>query len=65
VGLKMGGQMVKSVRFVEYQGFVRQSTKGLQTMVDALEKQCRKYGMKIDCYKTKIMRIQGKRSGSW
>ena len=58
VGVKVGGLMLKSVRFADDQALISQSAKGLQTLVDALGKQCEEYGMKINHKKTKVMRFR-------
>ena len=61
VGIKVGGQLIKSVRFADDQALVSGSSKGLQALVDALEIQCGKFGMKINHKKTKVMRFSRKK----
>jgi hypothetical protein len=54
-GVKVGGQLLKDVRFADDQGMVAGTMKGLQRMMDALHETAAKYDMKINIKKTKTM----------
>ena len=54
-GIKVGGKLVKDVRFADDQGMVASTRIGLQRMMDALSKTAKEYGMKINVEKTKVM----------
>ena len=66
-GVRVGGELLKDVKFADDQGMVAQTEKGLQTIMDALSKTGKEYDMKINVKKTKVMRVcrnGSKREGS-
>ena len=56
-GIKVGGKLVRDVRFADDQGMVAGTQKGLQKIMDALQGVAEVYGMKININKTKTMRV--------
>src|SRR6218665_2221199 len=56
-GIKVGGRRIKALRFADDQAMVAKSQKGLQTMMDRLDRTSREYGMKINIKKTKVLKI--------
>jgi Reverse transcriptase (RNA-dependent DNA polymerase) len=56
-GIKIGGKLLKDVRFADDQGMVAGSEFGLQKIMDGLNATALKYGMKINIKKTKVMRV--------
>src|ERR1043165_4914434 len=56
-GIKIGGKLLKDVRFADDQGMVAGSEDGLQKIMDGLNATALKYGMKINIKKTKVMRV--------
>lgn len=60
-GIKVGGQRVQDVRFADDQAMVDNTEEGLQSTMNALNDTAKKYGMKINIRKTKVMKIN--RSG--
>ena len=62
-GVRVGGRMVKSIRFADDKAIVCNSEAGLQEMVNSLNRTAEEYGMKINESKTKVMRI-AKRQGA-
>ena len=56
-GVRVGGKLLKDVKFADDQGMVAQTEKGLQTIMDALNKTGKEYDMKINVKKTKVMRV--------
>ena len=62
-GVKVGGKLLKDVRFADDQGMVASSEAGLQKLMDGLVKAAKKYGMKINVKKTKAMRVSRKGEG--
>ena len=56
-GVRVGGELLKDVKFADDQGMVAQTEKGLQTIMDALSKTGKEYDMKINVKKTKVMRV--------
>ena len=52
-GIKVGGKIVKDVRFADDQGMITSTRIGLQRMMDVLGKTAEEYGMKINAEKTK------------
>ena len=47
-GIKIGGKLLKDVRFADDQGMVAGSEFGLQKIIDGLNSTALKYGMKIN-----------------
>ena len=62
-GVKVGGKLLKDIRFADDQAMVAESVKELQEIMDKLVEVGRKYDMKINVKKTKTMRIS-RRGGS-
>lgn len=62
-GVRVGGRMVKSIRFADDQAIVRNREVGLQEMVNSLNRTTEKYEMRNKESKTKVMRIT-KRQGA-
>ncbi len=56
-GVKVGGQLVKALRFADDQAMVASNQEGLQRMMNILTEVSLEYGMKINTKKTKVMRI--------
>ena len=56
-GIKIGGKLLKDVRFADDQVMVAESEVGLQKIMDGLNATALKYGMKINIKKTKVMRV--------
>ena len=52
-GIKVGGKLLKDVRFADDQGMVASTEQGLQKIMDCLNTTAVKYGMKINTKKTK------------
>ena len=61
-GIKVGGMMINDVRFSDDQGMVSNTEKGLQKIVDRLDEASKRYEMKINVKKTKVM-IVSKKAG--
>ena len=56
-GVKVGGQLVKDVKFADDQGMVASSEQGLQRLMNGLTTTAKKYDMKINVKKTKTMLV--------
>jgi len=56
-GIKVGGKLLKDVRFADDQGMIAGTERGLQKIMDSLNMTAEKYGMKINIKKTKVMRV--------
>jgi len=56
-GIKVGGQMIKTLRFADDKAVVASSKKGLQELMDNINRVTQKYGMKINVKKTKVLCI--------
>jgi hypothetical protein len=56
-GIKVGGKLVKALRFADDQAMLAHSQEGLQRMMDRLDMISTEYGMKINIKKTKVMKI--------
>lgn len=54
-GIKVGGNIINDVRFADDQAMVSGTEEGLQTMMNRLEEIAKKYDMKINVKKTKVM----------
>src|SRR5438132_1309400 len=55
--IKVGGKLMKDVRFADDQGMVTKSVAGLQRIMDGLNSSSLEYGMKINIKKTKVMKV--------
>ena len=62
-GVKVGGKLLKDIRFADDQAMVTDPEKGLQEIMDKLVEVGRKYDMKINVKKTKTMKMS-RRDGS-
>ena len=62
-GVRVGGRLIKSVRFADDKAIVCDREEGLQEMINNLNRVAGEYGMKINESKTKVMRI-AKRQGA-
>ena len=56
-GIKVGGEIVKTIRFADDKAVVCSTKEGLQRMINKINRTAEKYGMKINTSKTKVMRI--------
>ena len=56
-GIKVGGKLIKDVRFADDQGMIAKSEAGLQKIMDGLNSTSLEYGMKINIKKTKVMKV--------
>jgi len=56
-GVKVGGTLLKDVRFADDQGMVASTQNGLQMLMDGLVRTAKDYDMKINVKKTKVMRV--------
>lgn len=56
-GIKIGGKLLKDVRFADDQAMVASSEEGLQKIMDGLNRTAKEYEMKINIKKTKVMRV--------
>ena len=54
-GVKVGGRIVGDVRFADDQGMVANTNDGLQKLMNVLNSTAKRYGMKINVKKTKVM----------
>src|SRR6218665_2763959 len=57
-GVKVGGKLIKALRFADDQAMVAGKEDDLQRMMDRLNKTTTEYGMKINTKKTKVMKIR-------
>ena len=56
-GVKVGGRLIKALRFADDQAMMAHSQEGLQRMMDRLNTISTEYEMKINTKKTKVMKI--------
>ena len=56
-GIKVGGKLIKDVRFADDQGMIANSESGLQKIMNGLNSTSSNYNMKINIKKTKVMRV--------
>ena len=56
-GVRVDGELLKDVKFADYQEMVAHTEKGLHTLMDALSKTVKEYNMKNNVKKHKVMRI--------
>ena len=54
-GIRVGGELIKSVRFADDKSMITSSEEGLKSMMNRLNNTAKKYGMKINVKKTKAM----------
>jgi uncharacterized membrane protein len=60
-GVKVGGKMIKAIRYADDKAIVSSTEEGLQVLMDNLNEVTKKYGMKINVKKTKVMCIARKK----
>ena len=56
-GIRVGGHLIKRVRFADDQATLASSVKGLQLMTSKMQKSAGEYDMKINVKKTKVKKI--------
>ena len=56
-GICVGGELVQSVWYVDDQAMTANTEKGLQKILDETNNVVKKYGMKTNIKKTKVMKI--------
>ena len=61
-GIRVGGHLIKTVRFADDQATLTSSVKGLQLMMGKVQESTGEYDMKINVKKTKVKKIS-KRPG--
>ena len=61
-GIRVGGHLIKTVRFADDQATLASSVKGLQLMMGKMQENAGEYDMKINVKKTKLKEIS-KRPG--
>jgi len=54
-GIKVGGEVIRDVRFADDQGMLASSEGELQTLMKRLEETAKEYDMKVNVKKTKVM----------
>ena len=63
-GVKVGGEILKDLRFADDQAIIANSEDGLQRQMNSLVETWNDYDMKINIKKTKIMLISKKKDGN-
>ena len=63
-GVRVGGQLVQSIRYADDSSIVADTETGLQKLIDSVVNHAKNYGMKVNIVKTKVMRIAKQRSGN-
>ena len=56
-GIRVGGHLIKTVRFADDQATLASSVKGLQLMMGKMQESVGEYDMKINVKKTKVKKI--------
>ena len=54
-GIRVGGELIKDVKYADDQGMVANTEAGLQSLMDSLNTTAKHYDMKINIQKTKAM----------
>ena len=54
-GIRVGGELIKDVKYADDQGMVANTKAGLQSFMDSLNTTAKHYDMKINIKKTKAM----------
>ena len=57
IPIKVGGEVIKTIRFADDKAVVCSTKEGLQRMINEIDRVTERYGMKINISKTKVMRI--------
>jgi len=63
-GIKVGGKLIKALRFADDQAMLASSENELQQVMDRLNTTSAKYNMKINTKKTKVMKISKDKEAS-
>ena len=63
VGVKVGGELYKDVRFADDQAMIASTEEGLQRMMNKLNEKSKEYDMKINIKKTKVMKVSREGGG--
>ena len=58
--IKVGGKPVKDVRFADDQGMIAASSRGLQKLMDGLNRTAKVYDMNANIKKTKATKVSRK-----
>ena len=56
-GIRVGGHLIKTVRFADDQATLASSVKGLQLMMGKMQESAGEYDMRINVKKTKVKKI--------
>ena len=56
-GKRVGGELIKDVKYADDQGMVAKPEAGLQSLMDSLNTTAKHYDMKINIKKTKAMGV--------
>ena len=64
VGEKMGGSLLKDIKFADDQGMVAETERGLQIIMNRLNDALKEYDMKINIKKTTVMRVSKQGGGN-
>ena len=62
-GVKVGGHLIKTIRFADDKAVTASSQRGLQLLMDNINRVTQEYGMKINIKQTKVMCIARKTGG--
>ena len=62
-GVKVGGKLIKDIKFADDQGIIASTEKGLQQLMDQLNSTAKDYNMKLNVKKTKTMLVSRKEGG--
>src|SRR6476469_7431713 len=60
-GIRVGGELIKDVKYADDQGMVNNTEAGLQSLMDSLNTTAKHYDMKINIKKTKAMVVSRNR----
>ena len=63
-GVKLGGSLLKDIRFADNQGMVAETERGLESIMNRFNDVSKEYGMKINIRKTKVMRVSKQDGGN-
>ena len=63
-GVKVGGSLLKDIRFADDQGMIAETEQRLQNIMNRLNDVSKEYGMKINIKKTKVMRVSKQGGGN-
>ena len=56
-GIRVGGHLIKTIRYADNQATLANSVVGLQHMMDKMQETASEYGMKINIKKTKVIKL--------